>query len=213
MFVPLLGVMAIGLVICVSEFLWRKKYVGAEGARKITHISVGTFVAFWPFFTTFLNVQLLAWAFLIVIIISRLLHVFKGIHSVKRKGIGEIFYPLGIAAAATLTTNKYVFAAAILHLSLADGLAAIVGIKYGKQHRYHVGELTKSYVGSVTFMAVSFVVTGLLIVGQAGVGASWPLLLFIPIITALVENIAPYGSDNLFVPLCVLSLVSLSSAL
>lgn len=211
---PLLGVLFIFGIIFSGEFMWRKKILKSEWSRKFIHIGVGTFVAFWPFFTTFGWVQALSVVFLGVIIVSRSLHIFKGIHSVKRKTLGEVFYPIGIGLSAFITSNKYIFAAAVLHLSLADGLAAIVGLKYGKQDQYRVGSQTKSFVGTATFCAVSATITLWLLSSPAGTGLHlWPVILAMPIVTAIVEAVVPYGSDNLFIPLSVICLVQLAQIL
>jgi phytol kinase len=214
MITPLIGVLFIFVIIVTGEILWRCKILKSEWSRKFVHIGVGTFVAFWPFFTSFRWVQLLALAFLGTILMSRWLHIFKGIHSVKRKTLGEVFYPIGIGLAALLTTNKYIFAAAILHLSLADGLAAIMGLKYGKRERYKVGKQTKSIIGTTTFCAVSAVIMIWLILSPLALAQSlWPVILAMPLVTALVEAVAPGGSDNLFIPLSVIGLLQLASLL
>lgn len=214
MLLPLLGVLIIFAIIFTGEFLWRKKILESEWSRKFVHIGVGTFVAFWPFFTTFGWVQALAVTFLGVIIVSRSLHIFKGIHSVKRKTLGEVFYPIGIGLSALITNNKYIFAAAVLHLSLADGLAAIVGLKYGKKEQYKVGHQTKSFVGTATFCAVSAAITIWLLHSTAGTGlVVGPLIIAIPFITAFVEAVSPYGSDNLFIPLSVICSLQLAQIL
>ncbi len=205
---PLIGVLFIFAIIIAGEVFWRKKILKSEWSRKFVHITVGTFVAFWPFFTSFRWVQLLALAFLATILLSRWLHIFKGIHNVKRKTLGEVFYPLGIGLTALCTSNKYIFAAAILHLSLADGSAAIMGLRYGKQERYHVGHTTKSVIGTATFCAVSAAIALWLL--QSPLAFEMPLypaILFMPFLAAFVEAVSPGGSDNLFIPLSVVGLI------
>ena len=206
----LFGVFGIFLIVAVAELLWRKRILKSEWSRKFVHMGVASFVAFWPFFTSFRAVQVLSLSFLAVIALSRWLHVFRGIHSVKRKTLGELFYPLGIGLAALLTTDKYIFAAAVLNLGLADGLASIIGLTYGRKHQYHIGKLTKSYLGTFTFCLISAAITFWVLYSPAGFSpTAWPILIVLPLFTALVENIAPYGSDNLFIPLSVVGLLGL----
>ncbi|GAC1388012.1 MAG: SEC59/DGK1/VTE5 family protein [Candidatus Saccharimonadales bacterium] len=208
---PLLGLVAIFLLIISSEYLCRKKKLRIEWTRKIIHVGVGVLVAFWPFFTTFRSVQYLAAAFLIVVIVSRKLHIFRSIHNVKRTTLGEVFYPIGIGISALLTTNKYVFAGAILHLSIADGLAAVVGISYGKRQQYRVGAMTKSYIGTTSFIAISFMITFWVLTHVPIHHALMlPLLILVPLLSAMVENIAPFGSDDICVPVAVIAVFELA---
>ena len=155
--------------------------------------------------------QVLSLAFLAVIALSRWQHIFKGIHSVKRKSWGELFYPIGIGVASLVTANKYIFAAAVLNLSLADGLAALVGLKYGKSHQYHIGDATKSYVGTVSFVVISAIIVGWAVynLGQTEMVMPAFVIMVVPIATSVVENVAPLGSDNLFIPLTVIALLRL----
>lgn len=184
------------------ELYWRRHRLHGELSRKFIHITVGTFVASWPFFLGWGQIQLLSVAFLIVVSASKYLKVFQAIHSVQRPTWGELFFALAVGLTTLVHQNKYLFAAALLHMSLADGLAAIIGTRYGKASRYHVFGHAKSLVGSATF-----VVTSLLILAGyglvAGVTLQPAILLVIAFSAAAVENIGVYGLDNLLVPLLV----------
>ena len=64
-----LAILAIFIFLVVSEYMWRREPKHEEFARKFIHISVGTFVAFWPYFLSRYQIILLSLAFLIVVAI------------------------------------------------------------------------------------------------------------------------------------------------
>src|SRR5689334_3081303 len=115
----LVCVASIFVFLVFIEVLARKKKIHGEVSRKIIHIVVGSFIAFWPFFMSFRKVQQLSLALLLVVIFSKFFHIFKSIHAVRRFTLGELMFPIGIGLAALLTNSKWIFAAAILHMSLA----------------------------------------------------------------------------------------------
>lgn len=203
LFFALFGVV---ILLAISELLWRTSTIRGENARKIIHIGVGTYVAFWPYFMSWQQIQLMCLAFFVVVFISLRLHVFRAIHDVKRKTWGELCFPLGIGISALIAPAPIVFTAAILHLSLADGLAAVVGKKYGIIHRYSVRNYTKTLAGTLVFFVISLlIVTGTLLISGAVI--TWPLvplLLWLPIAATAIENVSVAGTDNIFVPLLVI---------
>jgi phytol kinase len=87
-------------------------------------------------------------------------------------------------------------------MSLADGLAAIVGLRLGKRNTYKVFGATKSVAGTATFMIVSLA----LLVGYVHVsGADIPFVYIAALAGAagLIENLGAHGLDNLFVPVVI----------
>ena len=190
------------LLLVFSEFYWRRHKVHGELSRKFVHITVGTFVAVWPFFLTWRQILFLSAAFLVVIIISKYYKIFQAIHSVTRPTWGEIYFAIAVGATSLITHNKFLFAAALLHMSLADGLAAIVGNRYGRNNSYLVSGHVKSLAGTAAFIVVSVAILG--VYGIAATSTLQPLvILSIALAAAAIENVGIYGLDNLFVPLLV----------
>lgn len=194
-------VVAVFSLIAVSEILWRNRDIDPEYTRKFIHISVGSFVAFWPLFLTRDEIVLLSGAFVLVVAISSHFNVFRAIHSVQRPTWGEVFFALSVGVLAYVAQSGWVYLAALLHMSLADGLAAIVGTKFGRRTRYYVFGHPKSAVGTLTFIVVS----ALIFAGFFKFTPNPFTLWFIPITltAAFIENIAVRGLDNLLVPLLV----------
>jgi phytol kinase len=205
----LVGLSGVAAILIVSEILWQAKLLSGEAARKFVHILVGSFVAFWPYFMSWKQIQFMSLAFLVVVMLSMQKHIFHAVHDVNRRTWGELFFPIGIGLSALIMPAPIVFTAAILHLSLADGLAAVVGKKYGKLHQYKIGNYTKTLAGSLTFLLVSLViVTTTVFIGGSQV--SWPLiplLVWLPLAATALENLAIAGTDNLFVPLLIIAVL------
>ena len=190
-----------------NEALWRFTKIHNELSRKFIHITVGSFVAFWPFFLSWTQIRLLSVAFLIGVALSKYLGIFLAIHSVRRATLGEVFFALAVGVTTFVTHDKWVYATAMLQMSLADGLAAVIGVQYGKGNRYMVLGGLKSVAGTATFIVVS---AGLLLVfGQtAGHALSAGRLVGITLVTTALENVAVWGLDNLVVPLVVAMLLA-----
>ncbi|MGZ6005188.1 MAG: hypothetical protein ACXWLH_03470 [Candidatus Saccharimonadales bacterium] len=197
-----LSILAIFLVLVLSEYLWNSKKLRGELGRKFVHISVGCFVASWPFYMSFRSIQMISLAFFVVVLLARKLKVFAAIHTVDRKSWGDVLFAVGIGLAAVFTKSDWIFLAAILNLSLADGLAGLIGKRYGKNSNYKVFGYTKSVVGTLTFWLVSLAI--LLFVKQLGdINIGLMTLVWLPVLTAIAENIGIYGLDNVLVPLLI----------
>jgi len=185
-----------------NEIWWRRHKIHDEFSRKFVHITVGSFVAFWPFFLGWGEIELLSLAFFVVVGVSKYLHLFQAIHSVQRPTWGELFFALAVGIIALVTHDQWIYMAAVLQMSLADGFAAVVGVRYGNGSRYHVFGQDKSVIGTLTFVIVSIAI----LVGYSlqAPGVSFSIgLIGISLAATLVENVGIQGSDNLLVPLVV----------
>lgn len=198
----LLGtVLAVALLVIVSELLWRRGNVDAEYTRKFVHVSVGSFVAFWPLFLSRNEIVGLSLAFVLVVVLSKYLHLFHAIGSVQRPTWGEVFFALAVGILAFVAQTGWIYLAALLHMGLADGLAAVIGTKFGRRTRYHIFSHPKSVVGTLAFFLTSLAIFA----GYALFTPNSFSLWFLAIAAAatIVENVAIRGFDNLLVPLLV----------
>lgn len=199
------------VIVVLAEALWRLKLLESEYSRKLVHILVGTFAATWAFFLSEALILLLAGMMFLVVLISRFFGLFSSIHSVKRKTWGELFFPLGIAGTALIADSPWIFLAALLHVGLADGLAALIGKKYIKKHGYKVLGTQKTVVGSLVFLGVSLVILSTTVAIEPDVALSFLSLSIVSLAATLAENIGVYGSDDTLIPVVVsLLLVGLS---
>lgn len=201
-----LGGIALLLLCEIVIHLFKLK---GENARKLVHIVIAIYAASWAFYLDRTVIALISVILVSVVIIVQkysLLHAFK---TVKRVTYGEIWYPLGIGLSAILFTNPYIYAIAVLHMGLADGLAAVVGVGMGKEaKRFTVRKQTKSIAGTLVFITTSFVLYmayWLVIASVATFSQSIFNAIMISlssaIIVAFVELLSPKGSDNILVPI------------
>lgn len=200
--VPLLIIAAcVGALLVAAEVLWRRQQIDPEYTRKFVHITVGSLVAFWPLFLGRWQIITLSAAFVVVVLVSSRFSIFRAIHSVQRPTWGELFFALAVGVLAYVSRDSWVYMAALLHMSLADGLAAVVGTKFGKRTRYHLFGHQKSIVGTAAFVIVSLGILS----GYAAFGphAFSPWFPAITLLAAALENVAIRGVDNLMVPLAV----------
>ena len=190
------------LLLSSTEYLWRKGHLHKEYARKLVHMSVGTFVAFWPFFLDWNDIRLLSLAFVIVISLSLWLRIFKSIHSVERPSWGEVLFALSVGFITLLTSDPYVYMAAILHMSIADGAAAVVGERYGKGNGYRIFGQRKSRAGSAAFLVASLVI--LAVYSWISGNTVAPVyIVSLAFATTALENAGWRGFDNLLVPVVI----------
>lgn len=210
--IPLLIAFAVVFFLLIlAELLRRKNIIKGEISRKFVHISVGSFVAFWPFFLTWNEIRIMCAAFIVVVLIDRHLHIFKSVHSVKRRTVGDVLFPVGIGLVTYLSSSPWIFTVAVLHLSIGDGMAAIIGQTKGKNYSYTIFRQKKSTAGSVAFWLVSVCITSafLLWLPEQYEAVALPLLFLLPIATTLLESLSIFGMDNVTVPVFVA--VALSS--
>jgi phytol kinase len=200
---------AIFLLLIANEWWFRARRRRGRGeiSRKLIHMTVGSFVAFWPYFLSWTQIVWLSAAFLVVVIASKTLHLFAAIHQVSRRTWGEVFFAIVVGAVTFVTHDKAVYAVAILHMSLADGLAAMVGTRFGERHQYKVLGATKSLAGTVTFILTSLVIMTVFTV-TTGSDTSVANVAIVPVAAALVENFGVFGLDNLLVPMLVAVVLS-----
>jgi phytol kinase len=201
MIIILLVVLAVFLLLILTEFLWRISNVHPEYARKFVHIVVGSFVAFWPLFLNQTEILGLSIAFVLTVIAAHQFNLFPAIRSVNRSTWGEVFFALAVGMLAYVAHSGWIYLVALLHMSLADGLAATTGIMWGRSSQYKVFGHTKSVVGTATFVIVSMMIFASFSLFTHHAFSLW----FIPIglAAAIIENVAVRGLDNLFVPLLV----------
>lgn len=192
------------LLLVANELAWRRGKLQAEEARKIIHVLVGVFIAFWPLYMSWKTIQILSVLLFLGVLFSYQYGVFGAIHKVKRKTAGELWYPVGVGLAATLTIQPWIFTVAILHLALADGFAAVFGRKYGIMH-YRIGPHTKSILGSFVFLVISsaLCLMAYIVLSEELPGVSLAVFAITPFLATAVESVSRHGIDNVLIPLAV----------
>jgi len=193
------------LVIATAWGVHRFTKADPEVVRKIVHIGTG-------------NVILLAWWFdipaivgitasivaSVVTLLSYRFPILPGINSVGRRSFGTFFYSVSIGILVAwfwYVQQPYYAVIGILVMAWGDGLAALIGQRFGK-HKYTVFGGQKSWEGSLTMAAVSYLITSLILFSvQGDRPASWIISFVVALVATGLETFSFLGIDNLTVPL------------
>lgn len=198
-------VLWIGLLLLVASLLKRFGTDNPEVIRKVVHIGTGNIIliAWWLHIPAFIGVGASILAS-VVTLLSYRFPILPGINSVGRKSLGTFFYAvsIGVLVAWFWTINCPQYAAlGILVMAWGDGLAAIIGQKFGK-HPYKIWDNQKSWEGSGTMALMSFIVSCLIFLSVQGNNwQTWSVSLAIALLATILEAFSVYGIDNLTVPL------------
>jgi dolichol kinase len=204
----IVGVVAVyvyvALLILFTEKVLSKRF--PVQSRKFLHIMTGNIAFILPLFQTREIMAFLAAG--PFILFTFLMSPYSPIKSLRGKtseaghGLGLVYY------AITWTVLAYIFfdhreiiAMGILAMSYGDGLASLVGNKYG-QKKYRIFRDTKSYVGSLAMFLFTalLLVIALLFYGVDLTPRVLVYLLCMSGVATVVEGITPLGLDNLSVP-------------
>ena len=140
----------------------------------------------------------------------RWLNVYRGVHSIERKTLGELYFPIGVALSAfiflpasapTLVSgqaNIVLFQFGVLVMGFADAMAAIIGVHYGK-HKFAFTRDKKSVEGSSAFLITTFLI--LLLFNFFSIKVRLSGFLILPIVLSFLELILSFGLDNLILPI------------
>lgn len=193
-------------ILITAEILWRRGVLEGENMRKFVHIGAGSFVAFWPWFLDWRTIQIIGLIMLAVILLNRRDEVLHFSAGLRRDSAGGISLALAIVICAMLTQDKVFFALAILHLAVADGMAAVIGTDFGKRWAYKVFSQTKTVLGTMAFWITSLFIlgVGLLFVDQIDLREYTLLVILMPPALTAIENLTVKGLDNLTIPLAAL---------
>ncbi|WP_017294593.1 diacylglycerol/polyprenol kinase family protein [Geminocystis herdmanii] len=188
------------ILLLIAEIFSRYSQTDAELTRKIVHIGTGNVIllAWW------LNISqdIIIFASIIaslVAITSYFFPILPSVNGIGRKSLGTLFYAISIGILTTLfwqTGYKQFTAIGILIMSYGDGMAALIGQKYGK-NKYQVLGNKKSWEGSLTMTIISIFVTLIIL------GFSWQNLMIASIVgifATILETFSSIGIDNLTVP-------------
>ena len=195
----------VGSIVLIAELLHRYTNTQPEQVRKVVHIGTGNAMLFaWL-------LQLPTWVGItaagvagIITLVSYRLPILPGVNSVGRKSLGTFFYAVSIGILTAVfwpLQLPYYGVIGILIMAWGDGLAAIIGQKYGR-HPYLIFGNTKSWEGTGTMFIVSYAIVSIVLFSvQGNIWPTWAVGIPVAIAATAVESIAQWGLDNLSVPL------------
>ncbi|WP_017651514.1 diacylglycerol/polyprenol kinase family protein [Fortiea contorta] len=176
-----------------------------EILRKIVHIGTGNVIllAWWLNIPAIVGITASIVASAITLLSYRL-PILPGINSVGRQSLGTFFYSvsIGVLIACFWYLQQPQYAAlGILVMTWGDGLAALIGQRFGK-HKYEVFGGQKSWEGSLTMTVVSYAISSLILLGvQGNIWSTWIVSLVVALVATGLEAFSFLGIDNLTVPL------------
>ncbi|WP_025724977.1 diacylglycerol/polyprenol kinase family protein [Acholeplasma granularum] len=194
----------IGIIIGISTILQKKNILGDEASRKFIHIGVSN----WYFLVLiFMQDKNDIWWTLIppisFVALNYLSYKMNLIKSMERSGkgnLGTVYFPISLLIlvifSIVFVENTMIGLMGILIMGYGDGLAAVIGKKYGKKE---IGN-GKSLIGSITMFVSSLVVAAIIINFSEGLNHIY-MALVIAFISTIIEYITPKGLDNLTLPL------------
>jgi phytol kinase len=187
-------------------------------SRKITHICAGSTIIFLPLFiegdwSHFLNITVFAvWTLLLVQKGLFAADDDQAVKTMTRTGDkkellrGTLYFVIVAMLCGTVFYKQFNGVLAMAVLGWGDGLAPIIGTRYGKV-KYKVLS-DKSVEGSLAFLVGSFL-AGLFFVRLIVPEAFDPVRIgIIAAAAAIVEGVSPREVDNLLIPAVVIGLAA-----
>lgn len=205
----------VGLMITLRLY-GRSRKPHPEILRKLMHVGMGlitlsfpwVFAETWPVWTLAgISAAILA----ITKLPNPLQRALSGVlDGVDRSSLGDIYFPVSVALVFHFSDRQPVmYCIPILLLTLADAIAALIGVFYGHK-RYQASGGSKSVEGSTAFFTVAFLSAHIPLLLFTNIGRAETLLLslIIGLLVMLIETVAWDGLDNLLIPLGGLLLLS-----
>jgi phytol kinase len=204
-----LFVVALAAVMCGMRLAQKRFAIHPELSRKIVHISLGLATLSFPWLFRE-SWPVVALAALTVAIMAALRWVpslqslfGEVLGGVRRFSLGEFYYPIAVATVFVLSQgDPLLFCVPLLILTLADAVAALIGVRYGTR-RFVTIDTKKSVEGSVAFFMVAFFTAHvpLLLWTQTGRAESLLIALTLALLVMILEAVSWRGLDNLLIPL------------
>lgn len=186
-------------VVGAAFLLYRFARISAETTRKIIHIGVSNWV-----FILANGFDSLAWALAgpACFMVINAVFVYSGFAKYlgmgdRKRDNGLIYYPLSIIVMVLLdyygAIETHDVIAGTLAMGWGDGLAALVGSKWGRR-KYSVGNARKSWLGTCVMFLATYLVM-LLFTPYA-----WWACALVALLSTFFEAVTPLGLDNITVP-------------
>ncbi|WP_189003683.1 diacylglycerol/polyprenol kinase family protein [Deinococcus roseus] len=203
--VPLVLLMLVGCMLGLKG--WQNRFKPhPELARKLMHIATGLVALTFPALLHDPKAVWLACGLAIVMLLLQkyfkpLKALGSVLNSVQRVSLGDVYFLISIALIYQLAPEPVYFTIPVLVLTLADALAALIGVRYG-QTKYFVEQDQKSLEGSAAFFLVAFLSTHipLLLSDATGRLESLLIAILVGLVVMIIEAISWEGLDNLFIP-------------
>lgn len=203
-------IVIVGIVLALLEWTGKKLRVQPETIRKWIHIAVGHWVFLALAWMEHWYVAITPLLFFTLINLVTLKRGTGRMNQVERVSYGTVYYPIALALLVLFFFEQEPMAlvAGSMVLAWGDGLAALVGKRFGKTF-YTRGKIRRSFEGSIAMFLASFLVltvTFLFYEEPIWLAVSYGFLL--ANIATLIEAVSYRDTDNLLIPLTIGALVA-----
>ncbi|MBW3042957.1 diacylglycerol/polyprenol kinase family protein [Prochlorococcus marinus] len=193
------------ITILVIAFLCKRFFPKKEElSRKIIHIGTGPVILLAWLFDIPKNIAFFS-AFLVTIAlgINYQYRLLPAIEDIERKSFGTIAYGISITLLLLFFWPNYSASISIGVLSMAfgDGLAGLIGRSINSPNWTVLGQ-TKSIAGTLTMGSI-VAMTSATISSINNLGIQPLEIIVISLIATFLEQISPWGIDNITVPIGV----------
>ncbi|TAE58630.1 MAG: phosphatidate cytidylyltransferase [Nostocales cyanobacterium] len=195
----------VSLILFIAWLVYHFTDSEPEIIRKIVHIGTGNIIVIAWLLNIPAELGIAAAIFAsFITLLSYIFPILPGINSVGRQSLGTFFYAvsIGILVAIFWDLQQPQYAAiGILTMTWGDGLAALIGKRFGK-HKYQIFGSNKSWEGSSTVTITSFLICALILLSTLGNNWQiWLISILVAILATILETISILGVDNLTVPI------------
>ena len=184
------------LLLVISEKVLNKY---PNFSRKFLHIMVGNVLFILPIFESRWVMAFLAAApFIILTYLISPYSPLKIKDKISGSGhsLGLVYYAISWTVLALIFFNQpWIIAVGIAAMSYGDGMASLIGMKYGKT-KYNLSGDTKSLEGSLT-MFIILIVTLWIVLTYYAVPADPLVICSVALVATIFEGVTPKGLDNL----------------
>ena len=189
----------------ISAIICRYLYPGQkELSRKIIHIGTGPVLPLAWILKISSNIAIpVASIITLGLLINHRLRLLPAMEDINRQSYGTIAYGMSITILIICLWPEHAAAvsAGVLVMSFGDGLAGLIGPKWQSPDWLILGQ-RKSVIGTVTMALVALIVL-FLIALISGITIHPLLLIVIATLAVILEQVGPWGIDNLTVPIGV----------
>ena len=193
------------ITILLIAFLCKRYFPKKEElSRKIIHIGTGPVILLAWFFDIPKNIAFFCAFFITIVLgINYQYRLLPAIEDIERKSFGTIAYGISITLLLLLFWPRHASSISIGVLSMAfgDGLAGLMGRSINSPKWSVLGQ-SKSVAGTFTMGAV-VAITSATISSINNLGIQPIEIIVIALIATFLEQISPWGIDNITVPIGV----------
>lgn len=197
----------------IATLLLRRGAMSSETTRKVVHIGVSHWWLLFAFAIGSPWVGLAgAASFIAINYLSYRFRLFRAMENPDhRRNLGTVYFPVSLFMLILFTMgglmSRLEAGVGILVLGWGDGMAAILGMRYGNRFIAPPQKIfgqTKSIAGTVAMVLFSSgAAAGMTLLMQPDIGL-WQLILragATGLFAAMVELVTPFGLDNIAIPL------------